>query len=746
MTHEILVKMPGRLNPPIPSSLEPAPRKTEAVCRARFGLLCWLLVSCWVPGLSGHAGPLADREYEITHYELRGNTALDPETVRNLFAQAVGPAVSLSCICRALASLRQAYQERGYSQVAVALPEQRLTGGIVFIDVVEGDSPQPSVHASAPRRSATTADPNHPASPTFEVRRFEVTGDTLLGPAEVGRILGAATGPSVTLDEVRKAAISLQRAYRERGYVTVAVTVPSQRLTNATVRLRVTEGALTAIHVLGNRYFSSNNIARALPSLRTNTLLNSQVLQRELDLANQNRDRQIYPMIGPGPEPGTSALALRVQDRLPLHANLELDNYSTPGTPDLRVNFAAQYNNLWQQEHQFGLAYSFSPQELKTLGNTPNYGLNQPLISSCSAFYRLPIQARESADESNPGSTRFGYQEATHQFRLPPARAVSEWIVYASASSSDTGVKWGHPSVVSQSSLLSIVSQDSGENLTANQNVGSQARFPLPAGEHSTWSAFLGGDFKRSELSSFNTNNFFITTITTNVFGAETNRSLDSTNQPADHQAVVYFPLNAGLEFAETDAGGSTAVSAALGGNVAGSTAEFSRMAYSQEAKALFAKATLSARREQQIPGGISLLARANGQAATGPLINNEQFALGGINSVRGYYEGDEYGDCGWCGSLELRSPYVETRVAGLRGSLPAWVRASAFTDFGQRFLLASSTPAASTRLLCGTGFGLSANINNHLDARVVIAWPLVESVNTPRGDPRAYFTIGCQF
>ena len=104
---------------------------------------------------------------------------------------------------------------------------------------------------------------------------------------------------------------------------------------------------------------------RALPSLHTNMLLNSHVLQRELDMANASRDRQIYPVIGPGPEPDTSELTLKVKDQLPLHARLELNNQATPGTPDLRANFSAQYDNLWDLEHQIGLQYSFSPEQFK---------------------------------------------------------------------------------------------------------------------------------------------------------------------------------------------------------------------------------------------------------------------------------------------------------------------------------------------------------------------------------------------
>src|SRR5262249_8427752 len=146
-----------------------------------------------------------------------------------------------------------------------------------------------------------------------------------------------AVGQTVTLEQIRRAAGDLQLAYRERGFVTVSVSLPPQQITNATVRVNVTEGTLAAIKVTGNRYFSSNNVLRALTGLSTNLLLNGHIFQRQLDLANANRDRQIYPTLSPGPDPGTSVLELKVKDRLPLHARFDLDNYATPGTPELRL-------------------------------------------------------------------------------------------------------------------------------------------------------------------------------------------------------------------------------------------------------------------------------------------------------------------------------------------------------------------------------------------------------------------------
>jgi len=53
------------------------------------------------------------------------------------------------------------------------------------------------------------------------------------------------------------------------------------------------------------------------------------VFRRELDRANANKDRQIYPQIEPGEAPGTSRLILDVKDRVPIHAKAELNNQNS---------------------------------------------------------------------------------------------------------------------------------------------------------------------------------------------------------------------------------------------------------------------------------------------------------------------------------------------------------------------------------------------------------------------------------
>lgn len=59
----------------------------------------------------------------------------------------------------------------------------------------------------------------------------------------------------------------------------------------------------------------------------------------------------------------------------------------------------------------------------------------------------------------------------------------------------------------------------------------------------------------------------------------------------------------------------------------------------------------------EPLPFGGVVQFRAAGQFTTAPLIDNEQFAIGGVDTVRGYLEAEALGDIGINGSVELHSP-----------------------------------------------------------------------------------------
>ena len=122
------------------------------------------------------------------------------------------------------------------------------------------------------------------------------------------------------------------------------------------------------------------------------------------------------------------------------------------------------------------------------------------------------------------------------------------------------------------------------------------------------------------------------------------------------------------------------------------------------------------------------------------------------------------YGDTGWRVSIEPRTPLVN--IGMVDGDVPFWVRASVFMDYGQVSLLngfyqkastpqegpvIGSTPGNPSRLsFWGTGWSLTGNIGNHLDARLTMSFPLINNGNLPNWSPlhdlHIYFGVGAQF
>jgi len=58
----------------------------------------------------------------------------------------------------------------------------------------------------------------------------------------------------------------------------------------------------------------------------------------------------------------------------------------------------------------------------------------------------------------------------------------------------------------------------------------------------------------------------------------------------------------------------------------------------------------------------MEIFAKIQGQLASDPLINSEQFSGGGLGTTRGYLESTALGDNALAGSLELRSPTLINR------------------------------------------------------------------------------------
>ncbi len=113
------------------------------------------------------------------------------------------------------------------------------------------------------------------------------------------------------------------------------------------------------------------------------------------------------------------------------------------------------------------------------------------------------------------------------------------------------------------------------------------------------------------------------------------------------------------------------------------------------------------------------LLLRLEGQLADRPLLPFEQFALGGVGTVRGYRQDVLLADSGMLASAEVRLPVLQ---------VPAWqavLQVAPFFDFGtvwNRSQLELATPTISS-----LGLGLRFRAWERLTGRLDWGWPLVD-------------------
>lgn len=701
------------------------------------------------------------RRFGVTPSEWRQQNLSAPP--KNFFKRASAALVLLATLVEF--SFAPGLRAQNADTPAQAAARAALTQRLTELDSTPTNAPTKSssslpLAVVPPIVKSRKKDPSTNAGPFFTVEKYLVAGNTVMPPEQMGHVftnVPDSFGTNVSFADIRAALGELQMAYRERGYVTVSVGLPPQKLTNAVVKVKVTEGRLSAINVKGNDWFSTPNVLRALPSLHTNMLLNSHVFQRELDTANANRNRQIYPVISPGYEPGTSELTLKVKDTLPLHGRVEINNQTTPGTPDSRVVANAQYDNLWQLEHQLGVSYSFSPVNFKHHDDYYFSPLDDPLVATYSGYYRMPLGAPEPVQaqvDNNAGS--FGYSEVTHQFRLPPPSGRPEFNLYASRSTSDTGVQHGPRTTVTDTPLLKVDSQDTGENITLTEGLGGKYSFPLPTIGNLSSTFSMGLDYKHYKATSYNTNNFYALVTVIDPISLQTNYIAQNlaSGQPTRYTSVNYFPINFGLNGSLPDPYGSTTFNAQLNYNVAtiGSLPDLTYSAIApllntnahNSAKNNYYSVQAGATREQRLYKDWTALIHADGQWASCPLFSNEQFAMGGTSGVRGYADGDDYGDTGWRVSVEPRTPMVN--IGMVDGDIPFWMRASVFMDYGEIYWLQKTPAVPGSEKFWGYGGSLTANIGSHLDGRLTVSFPLISTRNTTAESVHVYFGIGAQF
>lgn len=248
-----------------------------------------------------------------------------------------------------------------------ASPESHAEGAPAESESAESADATTEAHeASGTEGAQDTSGPDTTSAAVpqqrFDIDEFRVDGAETMAQVDIESAVYPFLGPQKTVEDVEKARAALEKAYHDKGFQTVSVSVPAQNTERGTVVMTVTEGKVGALRVKNSRYFDTERIKGKAPSLQPGTLPNFNDVTQDIIALNQWPDRRVTPSLRAGLTPGTVDVDLAVEDTSPFHAKVEMSNRQSPNTTPLRFNTEIRYDNLWQLGHSLSFSYQVAPE------------------------------------------------------------------------------------------------------------------------------------------------------------------------------------------------------------------------------------------------------------------------------------------------------------------------------------------------------------------------------------------------
>jgi hemolysin activation/secretion protein len=251
-----------------------------------------------------------------------------------------------------------------------------------------------------------------------------------------------------------------------------------------------------------------------------------------------------------------------------------------------------------------------------------------------------------------------------------------------------------------------------------NEVVGARAVITLPPGKNFFHSISLGIDWKH--------------------YNQAVNLTTGQIQTP-----LTYYPLSATYSATWLGKGYETDLNAGITFNLRGmgsTEKEFDNNRFNASGNFIYFRGDLS--ETIDLPRGFQLFAKVQGQVSDQPLVNSEQFAGGGLATVRGYLEAEELGDNAIFGSVELRTPSL---LSWLTGKGNEW-RFYVFAEAGELTLRDTLPEQVSRFDLASYGFGSRIRLQDHFSGSLDAGVPLISTSVTNVHDVRFTFRLWAEF
>jgi hemolysin activation/secretion protein len=199
-------------------------------------------------------------------------------------------------------------------------------------------------------------------APTFDIRAFQVKGNTVLSPDAVERAVYPFMGPGRTAADVESARAALQAAFESAGYIAVSVYTPEQSVEGGILQLEVSEQAIGQVVVQGARHPEA--VRAKATSLTPGRTPNLPEFQRDVVALNQTASRQVTPELKAGEAPGTLDVVLTVEESSAFGGSVEVNNFHSAATTPYRVSTSLRHDDLWGRGDSLSVSAQIAPERI----------------------------------------------------------------------------------------------------------------------------------------------------------------------------------------------------------------------------------------------------------------------------------------------------------------------------------------------------------------------------------------------
>jgi hemolysin activation/secretion protein len=213
-----------------------------------------------------------------------------------------------------------------------------------------------------------------PYLPRVVVRKFRITGNTVVSDADLAKIAAPFENREITSTELEELRRQLTLYYVNRGYVNSGAVIPDQRITDGVVDIRIVEGRLSRIDVEGTRHFRPDYFSDRI-ALYAGPPLNLVNLEQGLQiLLRDPLVSSINAQLAPGQRPGEAVLKASVAEAPRTDFGISLDNKLSPSLGEAAVSLFGELRNLTGRGDVLSGAFGFAegiPYDVKLRYRTP---------------------------------------------------------------------------------------------------------------------------------------------------------------------------------------------------------------------------------------------------------------------------------------------------------------------------------------------------------------------------------------